>query len=339
MSGSGIDFGNQKCLATKTLIVTVLGDEDSALFFFGEKQRFLGIDGNNPKNLISQVKRLVGRRFSDVELQRDIKSLPYSVIEGEDGYPLICVSYLGKEEYFTPTEVMGMIFFKLKTMILKHQPLAVVNCIISIPAYFGHLERRYVLDAASIAGLSTIHLIHETTATALEYGILRPNFPERWQIAFIDISHSSLQVCITRFTKGQLKVLSHGFDRWLGGRDFDEVLLNHFSQISKASLSLRECEELKKVLSENELAPLGIEDLVIKTKDFVEICSPLLQRLKVPLEKALSDAGLRVGDVDAVQQPKTTIANSTTTIPLRVNLTFTSHWGGSIEYLLIFRGA
>ncbi|CAF1850549.1 BnaCnng55110D [Brassica napus] len=143
---------------------------------------------------------------------------------------------------------------------------------------------------------------------------------EKLNSAFFDIGHSSMQVCIARFTNGKLEVLSHGFDRCLGGRDFDEVLFNHFAhkfkeeykidvyQNAKASLSLKdECEELNKVISKNHVVTLKIECLMdeknirglIKREEFEEISLLILERVKVPLEKTLTDAGL--SDVHIVE--------------------------------------
>ncbi|CAH8363564.1 unnamed protein product [Eruca vesicaria subsp. sativa] len=336
MSVVGFDFGNENCLvavARQRGIDVVLNDESNretpAIVCFGEKQRFIGTAGAastmmNPKNSISQIKRLVGRQFNDPELQRDVKSLPFAVTEGPDGYPLIHANYLGEKRAFTPTQVMGMMLSNLKGIAEKNLNAAVVDCCIGIPVYFTDLQRRAVLDAATIAGLHPLHLIHETTATALAYGIYKTDLPESepLNVAFIDIGHASMQVCIAGFKKGQLKVLSHGFDRSLGGRDFDEVLFNHFAakfkeeykidatQNAKASLRLRAaCEKLKKVLSANPVAPLNIECLmdekdvrgVIKREEFEEISVPILERVKRPLEKALSDAGLSVEDVHMVE--------------------------------------
>ncbi|ESQ30067.1 hypothetical protein EUTSA_v10011242mg [Eutrema salsugineum] len=336
MSVVGFDFGNENCLvavARQRGIDVVLNDESNretpAIVCFGEKQRFIGTAGAastmmNPKNSISQIKRLVGRQFSDPELQRDIKSLPFSVTEGPDGYPLIHANYLGERRAFTPTQVMGMMLSNLKGIAEKNLNAAVVDCCIGIPVYFTDLQRRAVLDAATIAGLHPLHLIHETTATALAYGIYKTDLPESepLNVAFIDIGHASMQVCIAGFKKGQLKILSHAFDRSLGGRDFDEVLFNHFaakfkeeykidvSQNAKACLRLRAaCEKLKKVLSANPVAPLNIECLmdekdvrgVIKREEFEEISIPILERVKRPLEKALSDAGLTIEDVHMVE--------------------------------------
>ncbi|KAJ6715228.1 HEAT SHOCK 70 KDA PROTEIN 14 [Salix viminalis] len=336
MSVVGFDFGNENCLvavARQRGIDVVLNDESKretpSIVCFGDKQRFIGTAGAattmmNPKNSISQIKRLIGRPFSDPELQRDLKSLPFTVIEGPDGFPLIQARYLGEMRTFTPTQVLGMVFSDLKIIGQKNLNAAVVDCCIGIPVYFTDLQRRAVLDAATIAGLHPLRLMHETTATALAYGIYKTDLPENDQlnVAFVDVGHASMQVCIAGFKKGQLKILAHSFDRSLGGRDFDEALFQHFTtkfkaeyhidvnQNARACLRLRAaCEKLKKVLSANPEAPLNIECLMeekdvrgfIKREEFEQISIPILERVKRPLEKALQDAGLAVENVHTVE--------------------------------------
>ncbi|KAG2722955.1 hypothetical protein I3760_02G151100 [Carya illinoinensis] len=336
MSVVGFDFGNESCIvavARQRGIDVVLNDESKretpAVVCFGDKQRFIGTAGAastmmNPKNAISQIKRLIGRQFNDPELQRDLKSFPFSVTEGPDGYPLIHARYLGEAKTFTPTQLLGMVFSNLKAIAENNLNAAVVDCCIGIPVYFTDLQRRAVLDAATIAGLHPLRLLHETTATALAYGIYKTDLPENDQlnVAFVDIGHASMQVCIAGFKKGQLKILSHSFDRSLGGRDFDEALFQHFAakfkeeykievlQNARACLRLRAaCEKLKKMLSANPEAPLNIECLMdekdvrgfIKREEFEQISIPILERVKRPLDKALADAGLSVENVQVVE--------------------------------------
>ncbi|XP_052625601.1 heat shock 70 kDa protein 15-like [Lactuca sativa] len=209
MSVVGFDLGNESCVvevARQRGIDVVLNDESKletpALVCFGDKQRFLGTVGAatsmmNPKNTISQIKWLIGRPFSDPELQQDLKALPFSVTEGPDGFPLINARYLGETKSFTPTQVMGMVFSNMKTIAEKNLNAAVVDCCIGVPIYFTGLQRRAVMDATTIAGLHPLRLMHETTVTALAYGIYKTDLPENEQlnVAFIDIGHASMQVC------------------------------------------------------------------------------------------------------------------------------------------------
>uniref|UniRef100_A0A803LEM3 Uncharacterized protein n=1 Tax=Chenopodium quinoa TaxID=63459 RepID=A0A803LEM3_CHEQI len=251
MSVVGFDFGNESCVvavARQRGIDVVLNDESKretpAIVCFGDKQRFIGTAGAasammNPKTTISQIKRLIGRQFSDPELQKDLKSMPFMVTEGPDGYPLIHVKYLGETKTFTPTQVLGMLFSNLKGIAEKNLNAAVVDCCIGIPTYFTDLQRRAVIDAATIAGLHPLRLIHETTATALAYGIYKTDLPESdpINVAFVDVGHSSLQDV-------------RGF---------------------------------------------------IKREEFEQICIPILERVKKPLEKALAEAGLTVDQIHAVE--------------------------------------
>lgn len=332
----GFDFGNESCIvavARQRGIDVVLNDESKretpAIVCFGEKQRFIGTAGAastmmNPKNSISQIKRLIGKLYSDPDLQRDLKSLPFSVAEGPDGYPLIQARYLGEVKMFTPTQVFAMMLGNMKEIAEKNLNAAVNDCCIGIPCYFTDLQRRAVLDAATIAGLHPLRLLHETTATALAYGIYKTDLPENDQlnVAFVDIGHASMQVCIAGFKKGQLKVLAHSFDRSLGGRDFDEVLFHHFAgkfkeeykidvlSNARACLRLRAaCEKMKKMLSANPVVPLNIECLmdekdvkgIMKRDEFEELSLPILERVKGPLERALAEAGLSVDDIHMVE--------------------------------------
>ena len=336
MSVVGFDIGNENgvvAVARQRGIDVVLNYESKretpAIVSFGDKQRFIGTAGAatsmmNPKNTISQIKRLIGHKFSDPLFQKDIQSLPFKVTEGPNGFPLIHVSYLGEQRSFTPTQLLAMVLSDLKIIAEKNLNGPVVDCCIGIPVYFTDLQRREVLDAATIASLRPLSLIHETTATALGYGIYKTDLTEKdpLNIAFVDVGHSSMQVSIVAFKKGELKVLAHSFDHSLGGRDFDEALFCHFAakfkeeykidvyQNARACLRLRAaCEKVKKVLSANAMAPLNIECLmeekdvkgVIQRDEFENICVPILERVKGPLEKALSDAGLSVENIHSVE--------------------------------------
>eukprot|EP00897_Mesotaenium_endlicherianum_P002927 jgi/Mesen1/2662/ME000167S01811 len=331
MSVVGFDLGNESGIvgvARQRGIDVVLNEESKRetpmMVCFGDKQRFSGVAGAasqmmNPKNCVSQVKRLIGKKFSDPDVQKDIALLPVSVTEAPDGGCQINVTYLGVKRSFTPTQVLAMLLGNLKIIAEQNLGVSVVDCVMGIPAYFTDSQRREYLDAAAIAGLHPLRLMHEGTATALSYGIYKTDLSETepLNVAFVDVGHASMQVTIVAFKKGQLKVLSHAFDRSLGGRDFDEVLYNYFSDQFKenykidvrsnarASLRLRAaCEKMKKVLSANPEAPLNIECLMDEkdvrdkmTRDkFEELAAPILERVKGPCQRALEDSGLVTPD-------------------------------------------
>ncbi|XP_057859144.1 heat shock 70 kDa protein 14 isoform X3 [Cryptomeria japonica] len=337
MSIIGLDIGNENCVvavAKQCGIDVVLNDEAKretpAMVCFGEKQRFLGTAAvasatMNPKSTISQIKRLLGRKFSDPEVQKDLRLFPFEASESPlDGCVLIHVNYMSENNKFSLTQILGMILSNLKQIAMKSlETTAVSHCVIGIPAYFTDLQRRAYLDAATIANLKPIRLMHESAAIALDYGIYKTDLPEIEQIivVFVDVGHSDTQVSVAAFKKGQVKMLSHAFDRSLGGRDFDEVLFNHFAQKFKeeykidiltnhrASLRLRAaCEKLKRVLSANAEASLNIECLMekdvrgfIKREEFETLSFDLLERIKVPCKKALEDAQLSSHKIYAVE--------------------------------------
>ncbi|KAF4394583.1 hypothetical protein F8388_020408, partial [Cannabis sativa] len=336
MSVVGFDIGNENCViaVVKQRGIDVLLNDESkretpAIVCFGEKQRFLGSAGAasavmNPKSTVSQVKRLIGRKFSEPEIQRELKMFPVETSEASDGGILIHLRYLGGTHSFTPVQIMAMLFAHLKDLAEKSLEMPVSDCVIGIPSYFTELQRRAYLDAAAISGLKPFRLMHDCTATALSYGIYKTDFSSNGQttVAFVDIGQCDTQVSIASFEAGHMKILSHTFDRSVGGRDFDEVLFHHFAALFKdqyhidvysnvrACIRLRAaCEKLKKVLSANAEAPLNIECLMdekdvrgfIKREEFEKLTWGLLERIVVPCKKALADARLTVDKIHSVE--------------------------------------
>eukprot|EP00271_Cylindrocystis_brebissonii_P009668 TRINITY_DN2471_c0_g1_i1.p1 TRINITY_DN2471_c0_g1~~TRINITY_DN2471_c0_g1_i1.p1 ORF type:complete len:840 (+),score=205.94 TRINITY_DN2471_c0_g1_i1:111-2630(+) len=336
MSVVGFDVGNESgivAVARQRGIDVVLNDESKretpVIVSFGESQRFVGVAGAasqmmNPKNTISQIKRLIGRKFNDPGVQKDKALFPFSVTEGPDGDPLINVMFMNEKRSFTPTQILGMMLSNLKSIAEKNLESSVTDCVIGVPVYFMDAQRRAYLDAAAIAGLRPLRLMHETTATALAYGIYKTDLSETepFNVAFVDVGHASLQVCIVAFKKGQLKVLAQAFDASLGGRDFDEALFDYFCNQFKenykidvktnarASLRLRAaCEKIKKMLSANPEAPLNIECLMdekdvrssMKRDLFEELAKPVIERVRGPCLKALEESGLTPEQISVVE--------------------------------------
>lgn len=337
MSVAGFDIGNENCVIAVVnpggMLDVLLNDESKretpAVVSFSEKQRFLGSTGAtsammNPKSTISQVKRLIGRKFGEADVQNDLKLFPFETSESQDGGILVRLEYLGETHTFTPVQILGMLLSNLKQITENSTNKPISNCVIGIPCYFTDVQRRAYLDAATIAGLKPLRLIHDCTATALGYGIYKTDFSNvgPTYIVFVDIGHCDTQVCVASFESGHMKILSHAFDANLGGRDFDEILFSYFvSQFKeqynidvytniKASIRLRaSCEKLKKVLSANAGAPLNIECLMnekdvkgfIRREEFEKLSSGLLERIKIPCQKALAESGLDVEKIHSVQ--------------------------------------
>ncbi|XP_016711341.2 heat shock 70 kDa protein 16 isoform X2 [Gossypium hirsutum] len=336
MSVVGLDIGNENCIiaVAKQRSIDVLLNEESkretpAAVSFGEKQRFIGSAGAasatmNPRSTILQVKRLIGRKFNEPGLEKELKLFPFETFESPDGGILIRLQFMGEVHEFTPIQILGMLLSHLKQIAEKNLEMPVSECVIGIPSYFTDLQRRAYLDAATIAGLKPLRLLHDCTATALGYGIYKTDISNSSPVytVFVDIGHCDTQICIALFETGQMKIISHAFDCSLGGRDFDEVLFNHFaSQFKerynidvftniKASVRLRaSCEKLKKVLSANAEAPLNIECLMdekdvrglIKREEFEKLSSDLLERITVPCRKVLADSGLTLDKINSVE--------------------------------------
>lgn len=336
MSVIGFDIGNENCVIAVVKqggVDVLLNDESNretpAVVCFGEKQRFLGSAGAasammHPKSTVSQVKRLIGRRFDDPEVQNDLKLLPVETSEGPDGGILIHLKCLKETHKFRPVQILAMLFAHLKTIAEHDLGSAVLDCVIGVPSYFTDLQRRAYLDAATIVGLKPVRLIHDCTATGLGYGVYKTDFPDGGAIyvVFIDIGHCDTQVSIASFQAGKMKMISHAFDTSLGGRDFDEVLFRHFAEKFKEQYKIdvysnaracnrlrAACEKLKKVLSANLEAPLNIECLMeekdvsgfIKREEFESLASGLLERICVPCNEALASAGLTVDKIYSVE--------------------------------------
>lgn len=184
-------------------------------------------------------------------------------------------------------------------------------------------EKRGFRNAAEIGGLRVLRLMHDCTATALGYGIYKNDFQSGvTNVVIVDVGHCDTQVCVVAFEAGCMKVLAHGFDSNLGGRDFDEVLVRYFAgkfkeeygidvySSARAIVRLRAaCEKLKKVLSANPEAPLNIECLMeekdvkgfIKRDDFESLSSELLERISIPCRQALLDSGLTVENIHTIE--------------------------------------
>lgn len=278
----------------------------------------------SPKNTIYQLKRLLGKDFNDPSVQRDLEQLPYTVSAAPDGKCLFEVNYLGTPTKLRAEQLMAALLVDLRAMAEKEQGSPVTEAVVAVPVYYTEAERYAMLTAVQVAGLNCLRLMDETTATALAYGIYKTDLPEDKPIhvAFVDVGHSSTQVCVVALKKGQLQVLSNAWDRDLGGRNFDDALFQHFEKEfnekykinvrsnARSSLRLRlACERVKKVLTTNSEAPISVESLTpdidansMVTRDVFEAASAdTLDRLLVPVAKAVKDAGLEPIQVDSIE--------------------------------------
>ncbi|KAI5200356.1 heat shock protein 70 [Aureobasidium subglaciale] len=337
MSVVGLDFGTQNAViaVARNRGVDVIANEVSnratpALVGFGPKSRYLGETAktqevSNLKNTVGSLTRLAGRSLKDpdVAIEQEHVSCKLVDVDGQVGAE---VSYQGKKEQFTATQLTAMFLTRAKQTASAELKLPVNDMVIAVPAWYTDAQRRAIIDAAEISGLKILRLINETTATALGWGITKTDLPgpeeKPKRVAFVDIGHSNYTVSIVEFRKGELKVISTAYDRHFGGRNFDKAIVDHFAaefkekfkvdinENPKAKLRVvAACEKLKKVLSANAGAPINIESLMndvdvrgfLKREELEEIMKPLLARSTAPLEQALAEAKLTVDDIDTIE--------------------------------------
>ena len=271
------------------------------------------------------MKRLAGRSLNDpdVQIEQDYVSAPLVDINGQVGAE---VTYLGKKEKYTATQLVSMYLSKIKDTAAKELKLPVNDMVLSVPAWFTDIQRRSLMDAAEIAGVKLLRLMNDTTAAALGYGITKLDLPSAEEkprrVAFVDIGHSNYTCSIVEFRKGELTVKSTAYDRHFGGRDFDKALVEHFAAEFKEKYKIdiktngkamvrvhAAAEKMKKILSANLQAPLNIESLMndvdvsamMKREELEALVEPLLDRATVPLEQALVEAKLKVEDIDIIE--------------------------------------
>ncbi|XP_069349292.1 heat shock 70 kDa protein 4L isoform X1 [Eulemur rufifrons] len=298
MSVVGIDLGFLNCyiaVARSGGIETIANEYSDrctpACISLGSRTRAIGNAAKsqivtNVRNTIHGFKKLHGRSFDDPIVQTERIRLPYELQKMPNG-----------------------------------------SAGVKIPSFFTDAERRSVMAAAQVAGLNCLRLMNETTAVALAYGIYKQDLPlldeKPRNVVFIDMGHSAYQVSVCAFNKGKLKVLATTFDPYLGGRNFDEALVDYFceefktkykinvKENSRALLRLyQECEKLKKLMSANASdLPLNIEcfmnDLDVSSKmnraQFEQLCASLLARVEPPLKAVMEQANLQREDISNIE--------------------------------------
>ncbi|GMJ11773.1 binding protein 3 [Hibiscus trionum] len=254
---------------------------------FTDSERLIGEAAKNQAALnaertVFDVKRLIGRKFHDPEVQRDIKFLPYNVVN-KDGKPYIQVKVKGESKVFSPEEISAMVLTKMKETAEAYLGKKIKDAVITVPAYFNDAQRQATKDAGTIAGLNVARIINEPTAAAIAYGLDKKG--KEKNILVYDLGGGTFDVSILTIDNGVFEVLSTSGDTHLGGEDFDHRVMDYFiklikkkynKDISKDNKALgklrRECERAKRALSSQHQVRVEIESLF----DGVDFSEPLM---------------------------------------------------------------
>merc|ERR1719419_865585 len=250
----------------------------------------------NPKNTVFDAKRLIGRKFNDPVVQKDMQHWPFKVTEGPQGRPVISVTFKGEQKEFFAEEISAMVLQKMKETAESSLGRKVAKAVITVPAYFNDAQRQATKDAGHIAGLNVLRIINEPTAAALAYGLDKNTKGDKNVLVF-DLGGGTFDVSILTIAEGSLfEVRSTAGDTHLGGEDFDNRMVNFLVQEftrkykknpSSSPRALRRlrtaCERAKRTLSSSSQAAIEIDSLfegqdfysTITRARFEELCADL----------------------------------------------------------------
>jgi molecular chaperone DnaK len=274
----------------------------------------------NPTNTIFAVKRLIGRRIGEPEVEKDKKLVPYAIVNGGNGDAWVEV----KGEKYSPAQISAVILQKMKETAESYLGEPVTQAVITVPAYFNDAQRQATKDAGKIAGLEVLRIINEPTAAALAYGLDKK---ETKTIAVYDLGGGTFDITILEIDDGLFEVKSTNGDTFLGGEDFDmrivQYLADEFKKEHGVDLAgdkmalqrLKEAAEKAKIelsssqqteinqpfisMDRNSGTPLHLVMKLTRAK-LESLVADLIKKSMKPCESALKDAGLSKGDIDEV---------------------------------------
>lgn len=284
---------------------------------FTETERLIGDAAKNqvarnPENTVFDAKRLIGRKFSDDTVQRDMKHWPFKVVPGPDNKPLVEVSFMGETKRFHAEEISSMVLLKMKETAESFLGQKVNDAVITVPAYFNDSQRQATKDAGSIAGLNVLRIINEPTAAAIAYGLDKKGQGEM-NILIYDLGGGTFDVSLLTIEEGIFEVKATAGDTHLGGEDFDnrivDFCIQDFKRKSRIDITgnhrairrLRtQCERAKRTLSSSTQATIEVDSLAegvdyssqLSRARFEELCMDFFRSTMGPVEKVLQDANM-----------------------------------------------
>eukprot|EP00815_Leptocylindrus_aporus_P009451 CAMPEP_0116067622 /NCGR_PEP_ID=MMETSP0322-20121206/11160_1 /TAXON_ID=163516 /ORGANISM="Leptocylindrus danicus var. apora, Strain B651" /LENGTH=656 /DNA_ID=CAMNT_0003554547 /DNA_START=163 /DNA_END=2133 /DNA_ORIENTATION=+ len=294
----------------------------------------------NPENTIFDVKRLIGRKYSDKSVQADKKLVPYKIVSDKDK-PVVNVMIDGTSSNFAPEEISAMILQKMRSTAEEFLGKSVKNAVVTVPAYFNDAQRQATKDAGTIAGLKVERIINEPTAAAIAYGMDKKGGEAN--VLVFDLGGGTFDVTLLTIDNGVFEVLATNGDTHLGGEDFDQRVMSYFIKmmkrksdvdISKDKRALqklrKEVERVKRALSSQQQARLEIEDLAegfdlsetLTRARFEELNADLFKKTLGPVGKVLDDADVSKSEVDDV-----VLVGGSTRIP-KVQSLISDYFGG-----------
>ncbi|KAF6163972.1 hypothetical protein GIB67_011663 [Kingdonia uniflora] len=273
----------------------------------------------NAERTVFDVKRLIGRKFDDKEVQKDMKLVPYKIVNKE-GKPYIQIKMKdGETKVFSLEEISAMILTKMKETAEAFLGKKIKDAVVTVPAYFNDAQRQATKDAGVIAGLNVARIINEPKAAAIAYGLDKKGGEKN--ILVFDLGGRTFDVSILTIDNGVFEVLATNRDTHLGGEDFDYRIMEYFiklikkkhgKDISKDNRALgklrRECERAKRALSNQHQVRMEIESLYdgldffepLTRARFEELNNDLLRKTMGPVKKAMEDAGLEKKQIDEI---------------------------------------